>query len=61
MLLITKKVWNKHGDSFDHVPTDIMILKDDKNLEDFKSEVISKLKQLGFSPKISTVVGKHQF
>ena len=34
-----------------------MILKDDKNLEDFKSEMINKLKQLGFNPKISTVSG----
>ena len=34
-----------------------MILKDDKNLEDFKYEMINKLKQLGFGRKISTVSG----
>ena len=40
------------------IPTDIiMILKNDTNLDKFKNEMIAKLKQLGFTPKISTISG----
>ena len=52
-----KKIWS-HGDTNDHVPTDIlMILKDEDNLEKFKFDIINKLKSLGFSLKVSLISG----
>ena len=56
-----KKVWNQHDGSCESIPTDIiMILKNDTNLDKFKNEMIAKLKQLGFTPKISTISGGSQ-
>ena len=53
-----KKVWNQQDGSCESIPTDIiMILKNDTNLDKFKNEMIAKLKQLGFTPKISTISG----
>ena len=40
------------------MPTDIiMILKDENNIDDYKSDLINKMKLLDFSPKISIVNG----
>ena len=51
------KVWSQ-GDTYDLVPTDIiMILKDETDLEEYKSEMINRLKHLGFNPKISSISG----
>ena len=53
-----KKVWNQQDGSCESIPTDIiMILKNDTNLDKFKNEMIAKLKQLGFTLKISTISG----
>ena len=54
-----KKVCNQQDGSCESIPTDIiMILKNYTNLGKFKNEVIAKLKQLGFTPKISTISGE---
>ena len=53
-----KKVWNQHNSSYEHMPTDmIMILKDENNIDEYKSDLINKMKLLDFSPKISIVNG----
>ena len=53
-----KKVWNQHNNTYEHMPTDIiMILKDENNIDDYKSDLINKMKLLDFSPKISIVNG----
>ena len=53
-----KKVWNQHNNSYEHMPTDIiMILKDENNIDDYKSDLTNKMKLLDFSPKISIVNG----
>ena len=52
-----KKIWS-HGDTYDRVPTDIlMILKDEDSLEKIKYDIINKLKSLGFSLKVSPISG----
>ena len=52
-----KKIWS-HSDTYDRVPTDIlMILKDEDNLEKIKFDIINKLKSLGFSLKVSSISG----
>ena len=53
-----RKVWNQHNNSYEHMPTDIiMIQKDENNIDDYKSDLINKMKLLDFSPKISIVNG----